>query len=420
MKYIYQVFVVIFLLFISLSLNAHAPNQSYIFIKVYKDSVGGHYEVTTTDLNKVLGFNLSKTNNEISSLQKYLPEIKNYILEHLAFSSVKGKHEIQLSNEIDLLPSSYGDFIVFNFKLDNDPQEVESLTIEYDGIFEKDTEHRGLQVVAYNWKAGILDNEAMVSLTFGPDKTKQNLNLSEGVSLLKGFMMMVDSGIHHIRIGIDHILFLLALILPGVVRRQRREDEDFVASEEPKGFLMKYSAVAGIWKPVAKFRPAIMYILMIVTFFTIAHSITLSAAALGYINLPSRIVESIIAFSIALAAFHNIRPIFKRDWMIAFLFGLFHGFGFASVLGEVGLSGDYMVLSLLGFNVGVEVGQIMIIALIFPILYLIRNLKIYPKILIYGSVVLIFIALYWFTERAFDIDLSLGRYVVQPILNLFK
>ena len=164
------------------------------------------------------------------------------------------------------------------------------------------------------------------------------------------------------------------------------------------------------WLPVLRFGPAFWYILTIVTFFTIAHSVTLALAALDVINLSSRVVESIIAISIALAAVHNITPIFKgREWLIALIFGLFHGFGFASVLGEKGLSGDYMVLSLLGFNLGVELGQVAIICLAFPVLFLLRKSIAYPKIVTYGSVLLILISLYWFIERAFEVDLPLGR-----------
>jgi len=112
-----------------------------------------------------------------------------------------------------------------------------------------------------------------------------------------------------------------------------------------------------------------MYILKIVTLFTIAHSITLSLAALGYIQLESRIVESLIAFSIGLAALHNIYPIVnKGEGLITFLFGLFHGMGFASVLGEKGIEGEYLAVSLFGFNVGVEIGQILIVCAILSLL----------------------------------------------------
>ena len=97
--------------------------------------------------------------------------------------------------------------------------------------------------------------------------------------------------------------------------------------------------------------------------------------------------------------------------MIAFGFGLFHGFGFASVLREGAMRGEFLGLTLFGFNVGVEVGQVVIISILFPILYLLRNLKQYPGLLVTGSLALILISGYWFVERAFEIDLQLGRMV---------
>jgi len=160
--------------------------------------------------------------------------------------------------------------------------------------------------------------------------------------------------------------------------------------------------------------------LKIVTFFTLAHTITLSLAALQIITLPSRVVESIIAFSIGLAAYHNIKPIFRgKDWVIAFIFGLFHGFGFASVLGDIGLKDEFLVYSLLGFNLGVEIGQIAIIAAIFPILYLIRKRAIYSKIIVFGSIVLILISLYWVIERVFDVNLGIEDYIRRTLFKLF-
>jgi len=139
-------------------------------------------------------------------------------------------------------------------------------------------------------------------------------------------------------------------------------------------------------------------------------------AAFEIISLPSRLIESIIAFSIALAAIHNIYPLIAgKEWLIAFVFGLFHGFGFASILAEKGLGGDYLVLSVFGFNLGVEIGQMAIIVLVFPILYLLRKTFLYPKIRVFGSIFLIFVALYWFIERAFNVDFPVGKIILKTL-----
>jgi len=275
----------------------------------------------------------------------------------------------------------------------------ENLTASYSAVFEKDVTHKGFLIIEYNWKAGIINNEANILLDFGPGDITDSFSLTD-VSIWKGFVAMVKQGMWHIWIGIDHILFLLALILPSVVRRKRKVA--VTGNIITRGLLS--------WQPVSEFKPAFFYILKVVTFFTIAHTITLSLASLNIVSLPSQLVESIIALSIGLAAYHNIRPIFKgRDWIIAFVFGLFHGFGFASVLADLGLTSEYLTVSLLGFNVGVEIGQLLIIAMIFPVLYLLRKTKYYNKLLIFGSIALIVISLYWGLERIFDVSFGIER-----------
>ena len=378
--------------------TAHAPDQSYLYLRIYKDAIGGRFEMTAKDMNKAMGLNLpDKLSMEL--IESHLPLIYDYLKSRSKLGSSSEQYTVRFTEPTVLSLEEMEDFARFHFDLDGVIKVPESLDVFYNVLFDKDDRHRGMLIVEYNWKAGIVDNEALISNIYSPDKTQQSLSLADA-SLWKGFVALVKLGVWHIWIGLDHILFIVALILPAVV--VRRKDPFMLTSSSDSN---------SAWIPVDKFKPAFMYIIKIITFFTIAHSITLALAALNIINLPSWFVESLIALSIALAAFHNIRPIFKsKEWMIAFGFGLFHGFGFASVLGEKGLSGDYMILSLLGFNVGVELGQVLIICMIFPVLFLIRRLKLYPIIIKYGSMVLIFIAFYWFIERAFDIDLQLGAY----------
>ncbi len=155
----------------------------------------------------------------------------------------------------------------------------------------------------------------------------------------------------HIWIGFDHILFLLSLLLPAVLIWR-----------------------ASRWQAVETFRAAFVDVFRIVTSFTVAHSITLSLATLGFVSLPSRWVESAIAASVVLAALNNLWPLFHgRRWMVAFGFGLIHGFGFASVLVDLGLPRETLVLALVGFNLGVEAGQLAIVALFLPLAFALRR-----------------------------------------------
>jgi hypothetical protein len=148
-------------------------------------------------------------------------------------------------------------------------------------------------------------------------------------------------------------------------------------------------------------------VLKIVTAFTLAHSITLTLAALGVLAIPSRVVESVIAASVALAAANNIWPLFRGQRAgAAFAFGLLHGFGFASVLLDLGLPPSSLLLSLVGFNVGVELGQIAIVAVFLPLAYLARNTAFYRKaVLVGGSVLILAIALVWLAERVLDLEI---------------
>ena len=372
-------------------LNAHAPEQGFIFLRVYEtDGIEGRFEIQAEDLNKIFNWNLVKEGNSIDVITPHYEELKKYFLEHSGFSSSYGQHNVTFKG-LDILSTGLGDYIQILFDLDNVDPIPDKMEVTYNVAFKESSTHRGFLTMEYNWKAGVINNESNISLYFTPNSPTDTLDLTE-VSIWKGFVAMIQQGIWHIWIGTDHIFFLIALILPAVVFRIKEENLSPVKS----------------WKPVAKFKPAFIYILKIVTYFTIAHTITLSLAALQIITLPGWLVESIIAFSIGLAAFHNIIPIFKgKDWLIAFVFGLFHGFGFASVLGDIGLTDEFLVYSLLGFNIGVEIGQLVIIALIFPVLYVIRKRKSYPKILIGVSIFLILASIYWIIERVFDVNLGI-------------
>ncbi|MEL6190031.1 MAG: HupE/UreJ family protein, partial [Myxococcota bacterium] len=178
---------------------------------------------------------------------------------------------------------------------------------------------------------------------------------------------------------LDHILFIIALLLPSVL----------VLRE-------------GSYQPAESFQESFWYVARVATLFTVAHSVTLSLSSLNIFRLPSAPVEAMIALSIAVTAWGNIRPYLEGRgvWVMIFGFGLFHGFGFASVLAPLGLDASSLLAGLLGFNIGVELGQLAIIAAVFPVLFVLRRTPIYiPIVLRLGSALLIAMALFWFVER---------------------
>jgi hypothetical protein len=156
------------------------------------------------------------------------------------------------------------------------------------------------------------------------------------------------------------------------------------------------------WEPVPKARPALISILKVVTAFTLAHSLTLSLAALDVVRLPSRLTESVIAASIIIAALNNIFPVVTDGRArIAFAFGLLHGFGFASVLADMGLPHGARLISLVAFNLGIETGQLAVVLAVMPVVYALRSGQFYRRaVMPWGSAAIALIALFWFVQRA--------------------
>jgi hypothetical protein len=135
--------------------------------------------------------------------------------------------------------------------------------------------------------------------------------------------------------------------------------------------------------------------------------VTLSLAALGFVSLPSRLVESVIALSVVLAALNNIVPFLREDrWLAAFVLGLMHGFGFSSTLTDLGLSRDALFVPLVGFNLGVEVGQMGFVLVVVPLLFWARTRARYVRFVLQGgSLAIAFVALLWLVERALEIKI---------------
>ncbi|REJ75572.1 MAG: HupE/UreJ family protein [Acidobacteria bacterium] len=382
--------------------NAHAPEQSYLYVRVYEDRLGGRFEMTTPDLNRSLDLGL-RPQIPKTELDEKMPAIQKYILDNVRIGNGTENYGIRFTETGLMKNSSLGDFVTVSFELDGVKDIPESLLIEYDLLFNENPGHQGLVIIEYSWKAGIHNNESIPALVISEGDGPQSLSLTKSASMLTGFLAMIKLGIWHIWIGFDHILFLFALLLPSVLTLKKDDEFDRLEGRNE-------------WKPTDRFRPALIKVVKIVTFFTIAHTITLSLASLEIVTLPSWLVESIIAISIALAALYNLRPmLIRKEWLIAFGFGLFHGFGFASVLADKGFAGDYLVLTLLGFNLGVEIGQVAIILVVFPLLFLLRRTPLYKHLLFWGSCLLILISLYWFVERAFGIDLPVGYWILRML-----
>ncbi len=382
-----QIFLSLILCLLTSAAYAHLPGQSYIFLSVNDQSVNGRAEITLKDLNKVLGLQLPEDGTAtMDQILAHSKTIDDYVLEHISIKTHGETSEITIVDH-GRLDVSFAQFVRVYFELETNIENPLRFAIDNDLVLHADQTHRSLLVVENNWETGKLDNELLIALTFAPEARRQSLDLSDG-SILKGLWAFIKLGMHHIWIGADHVLFLLALLIPSVMILSKKN-----------------------WTANPSLGSALWQVIKIVTVFTIAHTITLSLAATHIVDLNSRLVESIIALSIAIAALHILLPrIQSHAFWIVLGFGLFHGFGFANILGEMQIPQKYLIWSLLGFNLGVEIGQVAIVAVIVPVLFLLRNKNLYRQILMpAGAFALIGISVYWFIERAFDLDFQMGN-----------
>ena len=193
--------------------------------------------------------------------------------------------------------------------------------------------------------------------------------------------LFTKEGAKHIWEGADHLLFLLTLLLPGLMLTIRLPD------------------ASGNLTPTN--HAAEKFTLKVITAFTLAHSITLACSVFGWVSLPDKLIESLIALSIMVSALLNLQKRFHiSHWKLAFLFGLIHGMGFANGLKELGLSSSYFLETLFAFNVGVELGQLSAVILVaVPVLLLARQAEAKQRVLKYGSIAVLLTSMVWLAQR---------------------
>ena len=383
-------------LILSQSAYAHTLGQSYLYVSINDEELSARFEVTASDLNAALGLDLATDGSiKVGQLGPYEEQIAAYLKDHVRIAPDGQPAQLHFKTTT-LRSPKLAQYVMSEFSIPLPAGIPEFIDVEYSVLFDSDSKQLGFLLIENNWRTGTFDNEAHVALTFTPEDRIQRLDLTSS-TLLHGIWRMVLLGAQHIVEGIDHVMFLLALLLTSVVRRENK-----------------------VWQGVENFRIAVWNVIKIVTLFTVAHTITLSLVTFETLTISPRIVESIIAGSIVIAALEVFYPIFRsRIGLVVFLFGLFHGAGFASILLSMNLHADYLPLSLLGFNIGVELGQIAIVLLIFPLLFLIRSRSAYLRLgMQVTAACLIVIASYWFIERAFAVDLPAGEYA-QKLLTLF-
>jgi hypothetical protein len=358
--------------------DAHKSSDSYLQLDAAPNALTVRWDVALRDLDVALDLD-SNDDGQLSwgEVKAAWPRIESYALPRLRIAGC------------ELRPTGRGlerrnDGAYAVIYLASPCTLAASPSISYSLFAEVDPTHRGLAKVLRPGQPLALivldpstaDPAMAHGTTSGATGASARLQGSRWAFLIEGA--------RHILTGYDHILFLICLLLPAVLQR-----------------------TATGWKPVDRPAQAILPIIGVVSSFTIAHSITLGLAALKIVSLPSWFIDPAIAATIALAALDNIWPIFPvRRIVVTFCFGLIHGFGFATVLSELNLPTADFALALLQFNVGLEIGQLIIVVVATTVLFGLRDWPRYrPVVVRGGSMAAMFFAAIWFIERAANLSL---------------
>ncbi|GAA2686981.1 hypothetical protein Apa02nite_037180 [Actinoplanes palleronii] len=346
---------------------AHPLSTTAILLDPGPRSVAGRIQLPLDRLEVALDEPLTAT----TALQPAkLDELRRYVAGHTAASGAAGAWAVALTGgrveQVDAV-----DHLVFDLTLTPPDGQVGDFTLDYDAILHQIVSH---QVFVAVRQPGATDYTSLGVL----DWTGHTVTVPAiGATAEDGFLASVRLGVQHIAEGADHLLFLIMLLVPAPLVAGRRR-----------------------WVRGGDLRRSVVRVVHVVTAFAIGHSITLALGALGLVSVPTRVVESLIAVSILVSAVHAIRPLVPggEAW-IAAGFGLMHGLAFAALIGDLGLGRGSLVADLLGFNLGIEVTQLAVVALLMPSLLVLSRTRIYPAVRIGIAGAGVVLATAWLAER---------------------
>jgi hypothetical protein len=347
--------------------RAHAPSNSYLDLDATGGTIAGRWDIAITDLEYAVGLD-ADLDGAITwgEVQTRAPAIDAYVLAGLGLAVAAGPCPVKILHR-SVAPHPDGPYLSFDFQ--TACATGLEIAVAYRLFADADASHRGL--------LSLNGPDATSHAVLNPDAPARSMRLAS--SGWREFVDFVHEGIVHIATGTDHVLFLLCLLMPAVMLR----------APAPRGTVRRIRATL----------PAVAWI---VTAFTVAHSITLALAVLGWVRLPSALVETAIAASIIYVAVGNLRSRKPRhSAAVAFAFGLVHGLGFATVL-EGLISGSSPVLALFGFNLGVEIGQLAIVVAWIGLTCALAGTPAYRRVVVgAGSLAIGVVALVWLLERSY-------------------
>ena len=332
----------VLLLACSTAAYAHKFSDSYLHLEPQAKSITLQWDIALRDLDRAIGLDTNQDGHLTWG------EVRNQRdrIEGFALSRIELRYDEHACALLpsDLLINQHSDGAYAVLRMTTPC--VMPLTLRYELLFDTDPQHRGILTIAGQ----------NASRLFSPEQRTHQLDATD-VHPATGFASYFREGVRHIVTGYDHVLFLLTLLIPAVLIRRQQT-----------------------WQPVNNFYTAFVATASVITAFTLAHSLTLGLATLNILTPPIAWVEAAIALSVILAALNNLWPVVtKRRWLMAFVFGLIHGFGFATVLNDANIENGGLLWALGAFNLGVEAGQLAIVALLMPLAYAARHAQSYRQ-----------------------------------------
>ncbi|WP_406007814.1 HupE/UreJ family protein [Streptomyces sp. NBC_00637] len=365
---------------------AHPMPHSVVQLDVYQTSVSARLELPVDDFSRASGIDLTKTTSATLSVRA--TAIRAYLRAHIHPTTTRGKAwqvaigRLTLSRTVQTDTGTYRELVAQAELTPPAGADVRHFTFDYDVIVHQVVTHTALVTVRQDWSSGQVDGEGTTQVgTIRIDTGTMSVpalkvDLGAG-SAWRGFVAMVQLGGDHILTGTDHLLFLLVLLLPAPLAARGRR-----------------------WDGLVGARSALARIARITLAFTVGHSVALATTALNDLSIPGRPVEAFIAFSVLVGAVHAIRPLFPgKEALVAGVFGLGHGMAFSFVLAEMHLSTGQLVTSLLGFNLGIELVQFLLVCLALPSLLALGRLRIQPALRLTGAVLTGVAAVGWLADR---------------------
>lgn len=328
---------------------AHKASDSFLYVDL--DTSGVRIDIALRDLALLVPLDANNDQNITGrELRAQRPLATQAIESAVTLTSEQGVCNLK-GQAWGLSSHSDGPYLATQYRA-NCPNGALPEHIKYTLLFDRDNLHRGL--------VQITSGETRSLTVLSPEQ--QVVDLAAGpAGPWRTFTTFLREGVIHLLVGLDHMLFLLVLVLPATLIKRQQGD-------------------SGANRP---FKARLLQLLGITTAFTVAHSITLALAALKIVQFPSAWVETVIAISIAVGALNVVWPFLgRKTWKLAFVFGLAHGFGFASVLGDLTGGISNLAIALGGFNLGVEVGQLGLVMIGFPLLYALAHINAYQRVLV--------------------------------------